>query len=209
MPMIRIHHGEGPAPAGLRKMKGYDLDTGTTTRGGTSLIYLFKAKNEFGAYCQQHAGFNIITGLGNTLSIGVGMYNKGRAATSKAYDAQNLLHVKARMLGTFGQLPAGAGKIGVRGHRVSMADVANKLWEGANWIASPGEKITEKALHDSRYFVVFTNAARSTIMHQQEELVWVLTDKSHFTTSGDNVYITLGTVDTHYRNQIENHLKNF
>ena len=49
MPMIRIHHGEGPAPVGLRMTKGYDLDTGTTNRGGTSLIYLFKSKKEFGA----------------------------------------------------------------------------------------------------------------------------------------------------------------
>ena len=86
MPMIRIHHGEGPAPVGLRMTKGYDLDTGTTNRGGTSLIYLFKSKKEFGAYCQQHAAFNIITGVGNHISIGVGIYNKGRLATSHQYD---------------------------------------------------------------------------------------------------------------------------
>lgn len=120
--------------------KGYNLDTGTTTHGGTSLIYLFKSTNEFGAYSQQHSAFSIITGLGNSISIGVGMYNKGRVTTSRQYDAMNVQHVRARLLGNFGQLPAGSGKVGVRGHRVSMADVANELWEGAKPDCEPGRE---------------------------------------------------------------------
>ena len=121
----------------------------------------------------------------------------------------NPQHIKSRLLGNFGKLTPDKGKVGVTGHRVSLNNMVNTFLEVGNWIANPSEKITEKALHDSRYFVVFTNSPSPTIMHQQEELVWVMTDKKHFSGSGDKLWITLGSVDTYYRTQIEGYLKSF
>jgi hypothetical protein len=202
MPMVKIHHGEGPSPYRHRTMKGYNLDTGNTTHGGHKLVYTFSHEDMFAGYCQQHSDFTIMTGLGNKIDIGVGKYDKGRAAKSHMFDPTNYLHQRNALLGSFGEMPEGSLKVGVKGHRVSFGDVLNKVKKGADWIASPGQKLAGLALHKSRYFVVFTTVQAHIIMHQQEGLLYLATKKKDFTEANDKVYISLGDVYKNYSTQI-------
>jgi hypothetical protein len=205
--MVKIHHGEGPSPLRLRSMKGFNLDTGNSTHGGHKLIYTFSSKDMFGAYCQQHTDFKIITGLGNKIDIGVGKYDKGRGAKSQTFDPTSYLHQRNALLGSFGEMPEDSMKVGVKGHRVSFGNVLNKAKAGADWIASPAEKLLGLAFSKSRYFVVFTTVQAHIIMHQQEGLLYLATKKDHFTEGERNVYISLGDVYKHYSTQIEGFLK--
>jgi len=207
MPMVKIHHGEGPSPNRGRTMKGYKLDSGTTTHSNHKLIYTFSSKDMFGAYCQQYADFMIIAGLGNKINIGVGKYDKGRGAKSKIYDPQNSQHLHNRLLGSFGEMPEDSMKVGFKGHRVSLGNVLNVFKTGSEWIASPGEKLAGLALHLSRYFVVFNTVESHVIMHQQEGLLYLATKKKHFTEVDGSIYISLGDVYKNYSTQIEGFLK--
>lgn len=188
--ICRIDKDEGPVPELFADRYDRDKFNGWSLNAWGPLIYASKDRNRFQTFFtstflsaktqRPKSSFRIFVKEGSEhITVAIGRY-KGR---TEKFDPLDYLHQRHALLGHATELPEGSMKVGVRGHRISVANVYNTVRKVGDFIdpstLGPIGGFAKMAIAGpSKYFVAFTDGDYKNIVHMQETAhhIWVETD---------------------------------
>src|SRR5215472_8485168 len=177
--ICRIDKNEGPVPELFADKYSRDRFNGWDFSHGP-LIYASKDRNCFQTFFtatllsqktgQPKSSFRIFVKEGSDpITVAVGRY-KGR---TEKYDPMDYLHARRRLT-TVSELPEDSMRVGVQGHRISVANAYNTMQKATEFLdpttlGPVGAFVKMAVSGPSKYFVAFTVGEHKNIVHMQED----------------------------------------